>query len=49
MGLHELIWQGSVPIVKALTLDQAQKNLPDAVQKALRGEDVTIKVGSEVV
>jgi antitoxin (DNA-binding transcriptional repressor) of toxin-antitoxin stability system len=33
----------------ALTLDEAQKNLPDAVRKALRGEQVAITVGSEVV
>jgi hypothetical protein len=33
----------------ALTLDEAQRTLPEAVQKALKGEAVTIKVGGEVV
>jgi antitoxin (DNA-binding transcriptional repressor) of toxin-antitoxin stability system len=33
----------------ALTLDEAQKNLPDAVRKALQGEQVAITVGNEVV
>lgn len=33
----------------ALTLDEAQRNLPEAVGKALRGEEVGIKVGAEIV
>lgn len=33
----------------ALTLDEAQKSLPDAVRKALRGEDIAIAVGNEFV
>ena len=33
----------------ALTLDEAQRNLPDAVRKALKGEEVSIKVGADVV
>ena len=33
----------------ALTLDEAQRNLPDAVRKALKGEEVAIKVGGETV
>jgi antitoxin (DNA-binding transcriptional repressor) of toxin-antitoxin stability system len=33
----------------ALTLDEAQRNLPDAVQKALKGEEVAIQVGGETV
>ena len=33
----------------ALTLDQAQRNLPEAVEKALKGEEVVIKVGGETV
>jgi hypothetical protein len=33
----------------ALTLDEAQRSLPDAVQKALHGEAVAIKVGGEIV
>lgn len=33
----------------ALTLDEAQRNLPDAVNKALQGEEVAIKVGNETV
>jgi len=33
----------------ALTLDEAQRNLPDAVKKALKGEEVAIKVGGETV
>lgn len=33
----------------AMTLDEAQRNLPHAVQKALHGEDVAIKVGGETV
>ena len=33
----------------ALTLDEAQRNLPDAVRKALQGEEVAIKVGGEMV
>ncbi len=33
----------------ALTLDEAQRNLPEAVRKALEGEEVTIKVGGETV
>lgn len=32
-----------------LTLDQAQRSLPDAVEKALKGEDVAIKIGQETV
>jgi hypothetical protein len=32
-----------------LTLDQAQRSLPDAVEKAFRGEDVAIKIGQETV
>ncbi|MBI4663546.1 MAG: hypothetical protein HY735_32495 [Verrucomicrobia bacterium] len=33
----------------ALTLDEAQRNLPEAVKKALQGEDVAIQVGGETV
>ena len=33
----------------ALTLDEAQQNLPDAVRKALKGEEVAINVGGETV
>jgi len=33
----------------ALTLDEAQRILPDAVRKALQGEEVTIKVGGEIL
>ncbi len=32
-----------------LTLDEAQQCLPDAVEKALNGEEVAIKVGRETV
>jgi len=32
-----------------LTLDQAQKNLADAVQHALRGEPVLITMGAETL
>jgi hypothetical protein len=32
-----------------LTLDQAQRSLPDAVEKALKGEEVAIRVGQETV
>jgi hypothetical protein len=32
-----------------LTLDEAQQRLPDAVEKALNGEEVAIKVGRETV
>ena len=32
-----------------LTLDEAQQRLPDAVEKALNGEEVAIKVGLETV
>lgn len=32
-----------------LTLDEAQHHLLDAVEKALKGEEVTIKVGRETV
>jgi hypothetical protein len=33
----------------ALTLAEAQRSLPDAVRKALNGEEVAIKIGSETV
>jgi hypothetical protein len=33
----------------ALTLDEAQRSLPDAVRKALQGEAVTIRVGEDIV
>jgi antitoxin (DNA-binding transcriptional repressor) of toxin-antitoxin stability system len=33
----------------ALTLDEAQRNLPEAVRKALTGEEVTIQVGGETL
>jgi hypothetical protein len=33
----------------ALTLDEAQRKLPEAVKKALAGEEVAIKVGEETV
>ena len=33
----------------ALTLDEAQRSLPDAVQRAMKGEEIAIKVGSETV
>ena len=33
----------------ALTLDEAQRTLPEAVEKALKGEEVAIKVGDETV
>ena len=33
----------------ALTLDEAQRNLRDAVQKALNGEDVRIRIGGETL
>lgn len=33
----------------AITLDEAQRNLPEAVMKALRGESVAIQVGAETV
>lgn len=33
----------------ALTLDEAQRNLRDAVQKALSGEDVRIRIGGETL
>lgn len=32
-----------------LTLDEAQQRLPDAVEMALNGEEVAIKVGRETV
>ncbi len=32
-----------------LTLDEAQQNLGDAVRKALGGEEVTIKVGAQII
>ena len=32
-----------------LTLEQAQKILPDVVEKALKGEEVAIKIGEETV
>jgi hypothetical protein len=39
----------NVPTMTTLTLDEAQQRLPDAVEKALNGEDVAIKVGRETV
>ena len=33
----------------ALTLAEAQRTLPEAVRKALTGEEVTIRVGSETL
>ena len=33
----------------ALTLDEAQRNLPEAVRKALTGEAVTIQIGGETL
>ena len=33
----------------ALTLDEAQRNLPEAVRKALMGEAVTIQIGGEIL
>jgi hypothetical protein len=35
--------------VTTLTLDQAQRGLPDAVKKALKGEEVAIKIGQETI
>jgi hypothetical protein len=32
-----------------LTLDEAQRGLPNAVQKVLRGEEVAIKIGQETI
>ncbi len=33
----------------ALTLDEAQRNLPEAVRRALTGEAVTIQIGGETL
>jgi len=32
-----------------LTLDQAQRSLPDVVERALKGEEVAIKIGQDTV
>lgn len=32
-----------------LTLDQAQRSLPEVVEKAIKGEDVAIRIGQEMV
>ena len=39
----------SVFAMTTLTLDEAQQRLPDAVEKALKGDEVAIKVGRETV
>jgi hypothetical protein len=39
----------NVSTMTTLTLDEAQQCLPDAVEKALNGEEVAIKVGRETV
>jgi len=39
----------NVPTIATLTLDEAQRRLPDAVEKALKGEEVAITVGRETV
>lgn len=47
--LRKACYRRNLHSMKALTLDEAQHSLPDAVQKALHGESVAIKVGSEIV
>ena len=47
--MQENVTQLSLCPMTALTLDEAQRNLPDAVRKALKGEEVSIKVGADVV
>jgi len=42
-------YRRNVLTMTTLTLDEAQKRLPDAVEKALAGEEVAIKVGRETV
>lgn len=39
----------NVLTMTTLTLDEAQQRLPDAVEKALKGEEVAIQVGRETV